>query len=228
MITQQTVFVNIKNRAHYELNDCLNYYFTSNHSEAFYLDENDRRFFVHNLGDIKYPADKYRDEFEPWFNTVGASAIRHYLEFEVDLKKPIVGGNPTSTEPRPFNPGAAAPQTAARAVMIVNNRNEAEEWVDELLRAPGNVLHGMPWTLATGPELYQLFRKSHAQTRIPYKTFCTKLRARLKPVYGDNEIIFDADTKMKVYPIRNAEKWLERTSMTDILLAYNEESHGCE
>jgi hypothetical protein len=199
MITQQVVYVNIKNKAQFELKDCLNYYFTSNHPDAFYLDPNDRRFFVHDLGDKKYPADLYRDQFEPWLNDGGAAAIRYHLE-NLDLSHPIVGGDPKSLIPHRFNPGAAAPQSHARKEMVLANRNDAEEWLDDLLENPLNGLDS-PRTLVSGPELYRAFTTARKGTRIPYKTFCSHLRQRIKAVYSDNKLNLTNGQTMRVYPL---------------------------
>jgi len=201
MITQQVVYVNIKNKAQFELRDCLNYYFTSNHPNAFYIDSNDRRFFVHNLGSQKYPADKFRDEFLPWLENGGYEAIRFYLENEIDLSKPIVGGDPTTLNPHRFNPGSAAPQSKARSQMITANRDEAEEWVEELAINPIAALSETHRTLASAPELYQFFLKSCPKTRVPYKTFCTRLRARIDAVYCDNKVTLSSGAQIKLYPL---------------------------
>ena len=201
MITQQVIYVNIKGRPQFELADCLNYYFTSNHPGAFYLDPNDRRFFVHNLGDHRYPADKYRDQFEPWFVNGGAEAVRYYLEKEVDLLKPIVGGDPYSLTPHPFNPGAAAPQSKAREEMIEANQDEAEAWIDDLVDAPAAVLGDHPWTLATSEDLYGLFVAANPKTRIGLKTFSARLRARIHAAYADNKLTLSSGRHVKIYPI---------------------------
>jgi len=199
MITQQVVYVNIKNKAQFELRDCLNYYFTSNHPNAFYIDSNDRRFFVHNLGTQKYPADKYRDEFHPWLENGGYEAIRYYLENEIDLSKPVIGGDPTTLNPHRFNPGSAAPQSGARSQMIQANRDEAEEWIDELVDCPSNVLIGNQWTLATSADLFELFQAANKHTRMGHKAFTARLRARIKPWYSDNKLTLSDGRKVKLY-----------------------------
>jgi hypothetical protein len=223
MITQQTVFVNIKNRAHYELTDCLNYYFTSNHAEAFYLDQHDRRFFVHNIGEERYPAEKYRDEFEPWFYRQGGSeAIRYHLE-TLDLTRSIVGGNPNSSEPRPFNPGSPAPQTSARATMILNNRNEAEEWCAMLAESPGTVLRGLEWTLATASDLWEQFTKANPRTRITRKTFVTYLRRTMPMVRGGNLITLSPGWVDRLYPLRDGVMKYSGASEETLISSYHSE-----
>lgn len=46
LITQQSLRINMKNLPTYTVPDCINFYFTSNHPDAFFLDDQDRRFFI--------------------------------------------------------------------------------------------------------------------------------------------------------------------------------------
>lgn len=222
LITQQTVFINKKNLGQYELRDCTNYYFNSNHAEALFLDEHDRRFFVHNLGSDKYPEEKWRNEFEPWANAGGYAAIHHYLKHEVDLAKPIIGGRPFTTTPYPFSPGASAPQTEARREMIVNSKSDAQQWIEDLIEWAPNVLYGNKWKLATSEELWKLFQKANPRTPMRRKTFVTALRSKLKPVYADNRLLLSSGTKVKLYPTSNEDKW---DGHDEIVSAYEAEDH---
>jgi Family of unknown function (DUF5906) len=198
MITQQTVFVNIKNRAHYELTDCLNYYFTSNHAEAFYLDPHDRRFFVHNIGEERYPAEKYRDEFEPWFYRAGgAQAIRYHLE-HLDLRRPILGGNPNSPNPAPFNPGSPAPQTAARAAMISASRSPIDYWWDEFTSSLSDDNPGV----FTMEFLYDLYTTSEKRAREGKQQFTRKIKPRMKELAGGNPVTLNNCTRSRLYLVQ--------------------------
>jgi hypothetical protein len=232
MVTQQTVWINKKNKAQYELKDCANYYFNSNHPDALYLDSNDRRFFVHHIGDQKYPDEKWRNEFKPWAESGGYAAIHHYLKHEVDLSKPVVGGRPYSMEPYPFSPNAAAPQTAARTEMIVNSRSDAETWVDDLIAWPINVLNGHnTWTLCTMDELWKLFQIAYPRSSTKRKTFAAVVRARRKAVYSDNDIELSSGKRVKLYSVAHNEsddgkRWLNGGLALDILRAYEEEGHN--
>ena len=229
MVTQQTVWINKKNKAQYELRDCSNYYFNSNHPDALYLDPNDRRFFVHHIGDKKYPDEKWRNEFKPWAESGGYAAIHHYLKNEVELSKPIIGGRPYSLELHPFSPNAAAPQTAARLEMIANSRSDAETWVDDLIEWPANVLRGNQWTLCTMSELWGLFQQAYPRSPTKRKTFASAVRARRKAVYSDNDLQLSSGIRTKLYCVaRNdsddGKRWLNGGLALDILLAYESEA----
>jgi putative DNA primase/helicase len=224
MVTQQTVWINKKNKAQYELRDCANYYFNSNHPDALYLDPNDRRFFVHHIGNQKYPDEKWRNEFKPWADNGGYAAIHYYLMHEVDLSKPVVGGRPYSMEPYPFSPNAAAPQTAARTEMIENSRSDAETWVDELLGWPANVLQGHQWTLCTMKELWELFQSEYPRTAVKRKTFASVVRSQRKAVYADNDVQLSSGVRVKLYWVGvNSDPWLRQGDMAQIVQQYESE-----
>jgi len=49
MITREKVYVRLKYQPEYSMEDCANYLFTSNHVDALFLDEFDRRVVVHEI-----------------------------------------------------------------------------------------------------------------------------------------------------------------------------------
>lgn len=158
LITQQRIPVDLKYQNRYEIRDTLNYYFTSNHIEFLYLDKHDRRFFIHNVGSNKLPEQFYTRELGPWLKSGGFSAIHHYLLKEIDLKAPIVGGNPISLDPAPFSPNADAPHSKERDKVITAGMNDIEEWIAELIDSPENILGDkVSQTLFTSRELHEVF-----------------------------------------------------------------------
>src|ERR1700733_8729270 len=118
VITRKFVTINTKNTPHYTLPDCINYFFTSNHAEAFYLDNTDRRFFVHQLPEKKLSAEWVHQTFMPWLKSGGYGAILHWL-MQIYLSN--------------FSPTSAAPHTSARKAMIEANQSELELWWEELI-----------------------------------------------------------------------------------------------
>jgi hypothetical protein len=120
IITRKFVTINTKNTPHYTLPDCINYFFTSNHAEAFFLENTDRRFFVHQLPEKKLAAEWVHNTFMPWLKAGGYGAILYWL-LNIDLTG--------------FSPTSAAPHTAARKEMIDANRSELELWWEELLES---------------------------------------------------------------------------------------------
>lgn len=224
LITQQTVFVNKKQKGQYEIRDCTNYYFNSNHAEALYLAEEDRRFFVHNIGTEKYPEGKWENEFEPWLMSGGAEAIYHYL-LNIDLTKPVLRN-------KPFSPSSDAPQTAARREMIQNSKSDAQQWVDDLIEWPANALpEDCKLCLATMKELWKFFYAEHPRTSTKQRNFATAVRQRIKAVYSDNKLILPSGQKDKLYPLqppngeegkegKEGKNWHNGLSATQILTLY--------
>jgi len=209
LITRKTVNVNLKNTPNYEIPDCLNYYFTSNHEEAFYLESTDRRFFVHELGSERFDPFYARLEFQPWLEDGGYEAILHEL-LSLDLSKPILGGNSITTEPAPFNPFSAAPNSKSRAEMINAGQDEAEMWLKSLSDTRISSLCGRDWSLATGHELYEVFCEYSKRSKIPEKAFQNTVKKVLSLAYNGNQIRLDNGDRIRLYVLnqeRDMSNW---------------------
>ena len=125
-ITQTQMKVTQKYVPDYSIRDCINYYFTSNNPDAFYLADADRRFFVIEAKRKAMDKPVY-DDLKDWLNTRnGAAALMHYLWHEVDLTG--------------FDPTARPPDTASKSEMIANGRTHAESWVEAVKHAPEEML----------------------------------------------------------------------------------------
>lgn len=128
LITQETSTINIKGLNQFSLPDCANYYFTSNHCNAFYIDNIDRRFFVwqfDDFSDMYERAQWFRDNFIEWYLDDGPANLFHYL-LHLDL------GNFTAAEP--------APMTEAKMNMVMDSKGDLGEWVLELRHRPEELL----------------------------------------------------------------------------------------
>lgn len=124
LITQERVRVNIKYVPVYELRDCINYYFTANHPDAFFLEDDDRRYFIHEV--IVPPmAEEFYVEYDLWLASGGAAAVFDYL-----LKYD------TGT----FNPAAPALRTDAKTRMITVSQSDLASWVRQLVATPDAML----------------------------------------------------------------------------------------
>lgn len=146
LVTNEIVTINQKYVPEYEIDDLANYWLTSNQPDAAYLEDDDRRGFIHRLerkADFgKYQGvDKWRREDD------GPAALFHYLLHEVDTSQ--------------FNPKAPAPFTEAKRDMIANSRTDVESWVDDLITDPDSVLvtNGVPIKrdVFTSDELVELY-----------------------------------------------------------------------
>jgi len=192
MITRHEVTVNEKHKAQYTVRDCINYYFTSNHSDALYLEEYDRRFFVHAIPNIPLPASFFLDELQPWLlNGGGLEAILYYFLHELDIKKPIVGGSGRSVDPSPFRPGECAPQSNARHAMILESMDDAEAWAWNLRNYPENYPTAKWHTLFTVKELIYLYRTEYPKEKMGDQQLSRRFRANLVQVGAGNPVLLD-------------------------------------
>jgi hypothetical protein len=116
MITRPEIIINEKFCPQYAIPDCINYYFTSNHPDAFFLEDSDRRYFVH---EVRVPplAPQFYDQYGRWLDGEGPAALFDHL-LQVDTAS--------------FNPKGHAPVTAAKQQMIEGGRSELESGVIKL------------------------------------------------------------------------------------------------
>ena len=109
MITRHEISVNEKYVKEYTLPDCVNYLFTSNHCDTFFLENADRRYFVVEIKSKPLPPSFYK-EYDRWYHSEdGIAALRYYLE-HIDMKG--------------FDPTKAAPMTSAKLDMIEDSRSD--------------------------------------------------------------------------------------------------------
>jgi len=215
IITRKTVTINTKNTPHYTLPDCINYFFTSNHSDAFFLDRTDRRFFVHELGPEKLKADYVNHEFMPWLKQEGYASILYWLLNTVDLKKPVY-------EDLPFNPFGAAPQTRARSAMIEAGREEVDVWLEYLVSSGNDIFYGTPkWKLATAEDLHEQFRTAYPHVRVTYRSFVSRLRAVCPMVRGGNAVhILEGEPAKRIYCPPAGLRVYERATEEELISSY--------
>lgn len=201
MVTQTHVSIEHKGKKPYEIPDIASIYFTSNHPNAFDLKPEDRRFFVHNVGRNRLTATWFKQTFYPWLNKqANIDAIYYYL-INVDLSKPIVGGDPESDTPTPFNPSAWAPRTEARAQMISDNRDDTEAWVWELRENPVQILGeaNANRTIFTSEELFSLYREQSGDSKASPQAFRLKLSHALVKLNKGYPINFSTDFRPRLY-----------------------------
>jgi hypothetical protein len=196
-ITRRTMTVNLKYRAQFDYRDSINYYFTSNHHDAFFLTAQDRRYFVHHVNEVKVSTLMSNRAFNDWLLSGGYSAILHYLLYEVDLSKPIVGGRPDSLDPAPFDPRADAPRTIARQAMIEAGKTEIDVWLEGLLDSDDGTFAGLGWKLATGDDLFAAFNTAFPRANLRYKTFISETKSVLPQVRGGNAVRLKPGTPSK-------------------------------
>ena len=111
----------------YQAKNFVNFYFTSNHPDAFFVEDDDRRYFIWEIPPVKL-ADALTqrwvdDAFSYLKSEKGKAALHHHL-----LHLPI--------DARLFDPHKPPPETEAKRNAKEYSQNELERWVDEFYEDP--------------------------------------------------------------------------------------------
>lgn len=194
MITQSELRLNPKHIRSYVVPDCINYYFTSNHPDAFFIEDNDRRYFIHEVLVDPLPEEFYV-EYQLWLDSIGPPAVFDYL-LKLNLGD--------------FNPAAPAYVTTAKDRMIDTGRSDLASWVRNLVAVPEAVLKigdvTLKQDLFTSAELLNLY-DPHQSTRTTANGLARELkRAGIRQVYEGKPIKLNG-TQGRYFIIRNPKIW---------------------
>lgn len=195
LITQDKIRINAKFLPEYELPDCLNYLFTSNQIDAFFLEDDDRRFFIHEVVAGKLSEEFYMD-YGMWLDGEGPAALFRYL-LDLDLGD--------------FNPAAPAPLTAAKERMIADGQSDLGTWVRQLLADPDTVLRvgGVvaERDLFTNAELLALYDPER-RTRVTANGLGRELRRAGAISVNEGRAFRAGDlAPQRYYALRNGPRW---------------------
>ncbi len=210
LITQKEIRVNVKYVPSYVVPDCINYFFTSNHSDSFYLEDNDRRFFVHDV-QVTPREDAFYADYMKWLDKEEGGAALFYYLLNLDLGD--------------FNPSAAAHKTKAKSHMIEGGRSDLASWVADLKRYPSDVLKEgkipLKRDLYTSKELLKLYDPDD-KGRVKARGMARELsNAKIKQVY-EGESFAGPDGQARYFAVRNEERWL-KASLREIKAHLNKE-----
>jgi hypothetical protein len=116
-ITASKNNINAKHAPKFKQPNLIKYVFLSNHADAVYLDETDRRFFVVEATSVRLPKDD-SVSFVKWRDNGGYAALLHYLQ---------------NLQTKDFNPTAPAPLSLSKEAMVEDNKSDLERWLDGVL-----------------------------------------------------------------------------------------------
>jgi hypothetical protein len=198
MITQKTLRVNVKYLPSYEVNDVLNYYFTSNHADALLLEDDDRRCFVWEAEVGKLPNAFYT-RFWKWLDHEGGKEALFYHLLNLDMGD--------------FDPYAYAMRTGARMRMILDGKSELGSWVAALRGDPTGILRlgeaEIPGELFTADELRDIYDPER-RTSVTGPGMARELkRAGFFTVCEDAPFRDGRQRLQRFYVVRNPEPWIE-------------------
>jgi hypothetical protein len=131
--------INTKFVPQYTLPDVTNYMISGNHPDTIFLEDGDRRYFVHEVIGPPCSTPGFYQRLDAWRKAGGAAHLFDYL-----LGLDLTG----------FDPNAAAPETAAKRQMLVHSRSDLDAWVATLKEDPYQALRLLGEQVARDCELF--------------------------------------------------------------------------
>lgn len=197
LITQKELRVNVKYLPSYTVRDCINYFFTANHPDSFFLEDNDRRFFIHEV--VVGPlGNEFYQRYDAWLRGGGAKFVFHYL-MNLDISD--------------FEPFAPAFMTQAKQRMIENVRSDLGSWVRQLktnadfvmdhalMKFPGR-------DLLTTQQILAMYDPDR-QGRVTANGMGRELaKAGFRQAYEGRQIKLSDGSYNRYYVVRNHDKWI--------------------
>lgn len=194
MVTQEELRINAKFVPTYTIPDCINYYFTANQIDAFFLEDDDRRNFIHEVKVGPLTEEFYMD-YAMWLDGEGGPAVFQYLQ-DLDLGD--------------FNPAARAPLTTAKERMIADGQSDLGSWVRQLLIDPDPILKvghvAVARDLFTNAELLQLYDPL-GKTKVTANGLGRELRRAGAEPLNEGRAIRVGGALARFYAVRNAATW---------------------
>lgn len=190
MITQKELSVNPKFIPSYSIPDYINYYFTSNDPDAFYMDDGDRRMFIHEVLSDKIDTE-FRKLYIDWRESEAGIAALFYYLLDLDLGD--------------FDPQAEAMMTDAKRDMQRMGKSDLATWIADLRINPDKLK--MPGDLFTATELLMAYTNGEPG-KVTANGIARELRrAGYKPLGGESGVYQTANGSVRLYAIRNAAQW---------------------
>jgi len=203
IISQRQMTINIKHLPQYEIPDVMNYYYTAQHVDSFFLEDSDRRFFVVELNQPPL-ADVFYQRYDDWLWREGGPS--YLFQWLLDRK---IG--------KDFNPNAKAMVTKAKQRMILAGKGELAAWVHDLKTNPidllvfGNMRHTRD--LFSAGELLKMYEAVHPNSKVTSVGLGRALSAAGFMMVDGGQPLRGADGKMaRHYAVRNAAKWARATT----------------
>ena len=207
MITQEMIRIDQKFVPSYTVPDLINYLFTSNHPDAFFLEDRDRRDFVHEVTCEKMTREQVT-EFFAWLDGGGAEHLFYHL-LHLDCG-----------DQRPEDP---AMPTAARDAMIDDGQSRLGRWVRDLRAAPDAVLRVGDVTLKgdlwASQDLLKVYDPDERTGTTASAVSRELKRAGFRLAYRGQQVTTSKGPR-RLFVIRDPDKWL--TAGGPVLAAHYE------
>lgn len=212
LITQHSVVINKKYTPDYTVRDTINYFFTSNHLDAVYMEDDERRFFVHEcIGPKLVDVDEAKvREYDRWLRSGKAARNLFHYFLNLDLEG--------------FDPTAPAPDTRSKGLMVEANRTEIEQWCFKLAEDPDTCLRSgntiIPFGLFRCKDLIEIYI-GDGNKRVYEKTMANALRKAGFDKAARGQSCPTKDGKINLWTVRDAD--MQRKSISVVGKAYDRE-----
>jgi len=177
LITGSTIFVEEKFQPSVEMPNRVNFFFTSNHPDAFHMEAHDRRFFVMEIIAPKLSGEFYTG-FIKWRDNGGTAALMHYF-LQMDLTE--------------FDPKASPPLTDSKREMIEISRSEVERWINDTLYDDATIRDIFGREVATIDEVIYRYHSEHPHSRCTTTAMSRALRRKHR--YAHSRVMTHAGRK---------------------------------
>lgn len=202
MITQRELRLNPKFVPAYTVPDVINYYFTSNHPDAFFLEDTDRRYFVHHVNSKPLPRSFYQ-RYDEWLwradGTGPAALFYHLLHLSLG----------------DFDAHGPALMTEAKRQMQEAGLSDAGIWVRRLRDAPDALLRlgdaPLAGDLWTNEELLHLYDPEHRKDLTANGLGRELTRAGIPQACGGRPIRVLDGQQARLYALRRPDHWATAT-----------------
>jgi hypothetical protein len=207
LITQPTAKINEKYMPEIVLPDCANYLFNSNRQDNCFLDDDDRRYMVHEV--VGKAAERaFYDSADKWLglrNGVYHGPGRAHL-FDHLLNVPL----------KDFNPRGHAPMTMAKQQMILTSKNDHGLWCVTLREDPARALAPLGEEAAKNCDLFTAGQLLHAYDPEKHGKVTAGGLSRELGKNGFRQVYDGVTVRtvlgiVRLYAVRNKEQWATAT-----------------
>jgi hypothetical protein len=195
MITQRTARVNQKFVPEFYVPDVANHLYTTNKSNAFYIENHDRRYFIKHVNEMRFDfrAGKL---FATWFRSPeGGAALRYHLE-HVNLKG--------------FEPQAPALVTRDKLQAIEESQTDAGLWLHELRTNPDSTLL---LDLATAPQVLAEYERTSGRVgRLSVNGIARELTKAGFKKFNDDKFVYVHGHGARYWVLKREAHWAKGTA----------------
>ena len=201
LITQETISINKKYSPSYDIPDCMNYLLTSNHVDAWYLEPDDRRAFVHDIKKENGLSLTEGIALENFRKGKGKAHLLHYFINEHKISKG-------------FDHRSRPPMTMAKETMIDMSRTDVERFINDVKLSPDSTLQTLSGIkivgdLFTTSYIIKIYENLHPK-EIVTGTAIGKALVRIL-TNSETYVVGTLQGSKRLRPLRNIEKWNKAT-----------------